>query len=130
MNQNNKRTMTEHFLVCTYFGEVLKCILRVVNFHYCARCSLGTRVPRHIFQALAANRNSTKYIADDPCVNLVCEYFCWVFGDPHSFFGRSLLFLILSIILKSKKKSVPGKFSSFLMYYSHRVELVQGYRCA
>ena len=37
------------------------------------------------------------------CVNLVCEYFCWTLGDPHFFFGRSLPFLTLSIILKNKK---------------------------
>ena len=60
-------------------------------------------MPRHVFQARAPSRNSTKYRADDLCVNLVCEYFCWMRGDPHFFFGRSLPFLILSIILKSKK---------------------------
>ena len=47
--------------------------------------------------------NSTKYRADDLCVNLVCKYFCWMLGDPHFFFGRSLPFLTLSIILKNKK---------------------------
>ena len=68
------------------------------------------RVPRHVFQARAPSRNSTKYRADDLSGNLICEYFCWMLGDPHFFFGRSLPFLILSIILKNKKKSVRGKF--------------------
>ena len=67
-------------------------------------------VPHHVFQACALSRNSTKYIADDLCGNLFCEYFCWMLGDPHFFFGRSLPFLILSIILKKQKKSVHGKF--------------------
>ena len=61
------------------------------------------RVPRHVFQARAPSRNSTKYRADGLCGNLICEYFCWMLGDPHFFFGRSLPFLILSIILKNKK---------------------------
>ena len=43
---------------------------------------------------------------DDLCGNLISEYFCWMLGDPHFFFGRSLRFLILSIILKNKKISV------------------------
>ena len=58
---------------------------------------------RHVFQARAPSRNSTKHRADDLCVNLVCEYFCWMLGDLHFFFGRSLPFLILSVILKNKK---------------------------
>ena len=90
---------------------------------------LARRFSRHVFQARAPSRNSTKYRADDLCANLVCEYFCWMPGDPHFFFGRSLPFPILSIILKTKK-SVRRKFSLFLIYYSHRVELVHGYRCA
>ena len=62
------------------------------------------RVARHVFQARAPSRNPTKYRADDLCGNLICEYFCSMLGDPHFFFGRSLPFLILSIILKNKKK--------------------------
>ena len=34
---------------------------------------------------------------------MVYEYFCWMLGDPHFFLGRSLPFLILSILLKNKK---------------------------
>ena len=60
-------------------------------------------VPRHVFQARAPSRNSIKYRAGGLCGNLICEYFCWIIGDPHFFFGRSLPFLILSIILKNKK---------------------------
>ena len=46
-----------------------------------------------------------------------------------TFFGRSLPFLILSIILKNKKNLYVGGLISFI-YYSNRVELVHGYRCA
>ena len=80
---------------------------------YCARYSLVTHVPRH-FQARAHRfENSTKHRADDLCVNLVCEYFCWMLGDPHFFFGRSLPFLTLFIIPKSKKNLCVGSFNYF-----------------
>ena len=35
-------------------------------------------------------------------------------GDPHFFFGRSLPFLILSIILKNEKNLYVGSFNFFL----------------
>ena len=41
------------------------------------------------------------------------EYFCWILGDPHFFFGRSLPFLILSIILKNEKTLYVGSFNFF-----------------
>ena len=67
---------------------------------------LGTRVPRHVFQARAPGQNSTKYRAEDLCVNLVCEYFCWMLGDHNCFFfsADDFLFLILFIVLKTKQK--------------------------
>ena len=82
--------------------------LKDVRAHcYCASlvCTLYMtwRVPRHVFQARVPSRNSTKYRAGDLCGNLICEYFCWMLRDPHFFFGRSLPFLILSIILKNEK---------------------------
>ena len=52
------------------------------------------------------------------CVNLVCEYFCWMLGDPHFFFGRSLPFVILSITLKSKKYLYVGSFN----YFSYTIQ--------
>ena len=60
-----------------------------------------------------------KYRADDFCVNLVCEYFCWMLGDPHIFFGGSLRFLILSIILKNKKNLYVGSFN----YFSYTIQI-------
>ena len=66
-------------------------------------------VPRHVFQARAPSRNS-----GDLCGNLCYEYFCRIIGDPHFFFGRSLPFLILSIILKNKKNLCVGSFNYFL----------------
>ena len=100
------------------------CLLKDVRAHcYCASlvCTLYMtwRVPRHVFQARAPSRNSIKYRADDLCGNLICEYFCWMLGDPHFFFGRSLPFLILSIILKTKKYLYVGSFS----YFSHTIQI-------
>ena len=66
-----------------------------------------------IFERAHRVEISTKYRADDLCVNLVCEYFCWTLGDPHFFFGRSLPFLTLSIILKNKKNLCVGSFNHF-----------------
>ena len=78
----------------------------------CARYTW--RVPRHVFQARAPSRNSIKYRAGDLCGNLICEYFRWIIGDPHFFFGRSLSFLILSIILKNRKNLCVWSFNYFL----------------
>ena len=76
----------------------------VRTYWYCAsleRTLYKTwHVPRHVFQVRAPSRNSTKYRADELYGNLISEYFCWMLGDPHFFFGRSLPFLILSIVLK------------------------------
>ena len=58
-------------------------------------------------------KNSTKCRAGDLCVNLVWKYFCWMLGDPHFFFGRSLPFLTLSIILKNKTNLCVGSFDYF-----------------
>ena len=41
----------------------------------------------------------------------MCEYFCWKLGDPHFFFGRSLPFLTLSIILKTPKNLCVRSFN-------------------
>ena len=77
------------------------------------------RVPRHLFEARAPSRNSTKHGADDLCGNLICEYFCWMLGDPYFFFGRSLPFLIHSIIRKNKKNLYVGSFD----YFSYTIQI-------
>ena len=81
-------------------------LLRISSVH----AIHDVRVPRHVFQARASSRNSTKYRTDDLCGNLICEYFCWMLGEPHFFFGRSLPFRILSIIVKNKKNLCVGTF--------------------
>ena len=80
---------------------------------------MAWRVPRHVFQARAPSQNSTKYTADELCGNLISEYFCWMLGDPHFFFGRSLPFLILSIIPKNKKNLCVGSFN----YFSYTIQI-------
>ena len=97
--------------------------LKDVRAHcYCASL-VRTLFIRHvratslIFKRAHRVEISTKYRADDLCVNLVCEYICWMLGDPHSFFGRSLPFLILSIILK-KQNLYVGSFN----YFSYTIQ--------
>ena len=77
------------------------------------------RVPHHVFQARTPSRSSTKYRTDDLCGNLICKYFCWMLGDPHFFFGRSIPFLILSTILKNKKNLYVGS----LNYFSYTIQI-------
>ena len=65
-------------------------LLKDVHAHcYCASLVrtlyMTWHAPRHVFQARAQSPNSTKYRADDLCGNLICEYFCWMLGDPHFF---------------------------------------------
>ena len=96
---------------------------------YCASlvCTLYMtwRLPRHVFQARALSRNSTKYRADELCGNLIFEYFCWMLDDPQFFFGRSLPFLILSIILKNKTKNLcVGSFN----YFSYTIQIGSNYK--
>ena len=104
-----------------FFGKPVL-VLKGIRAHcYCASLVrtlyMMWHSPRHVFQARAPSRNSTKYRADDLCGNLISEYYCWMLSDPLFFFGRSLPFLILSIILRNKK-------------ICRWVELVHGYRCA
>ena len=77
------------------------------------------RVPRHVFQVRAPSRNSTKYGAGDLCGNLIWEYFRSMLGDPHFSFGRSLPFLILSIILKKEKNLYVRNFN----YFSYTIQI-------
>ena len=70
--------------------------LKDVRVHcYCASLVrtlyMTWRVPRHVFQARAQSRNSTKYRADGLCGNLICQYFCWMLGDPHFFLAVHFL---------------------------------------
>ena len=65
----------------------------------CTHCYCTSLVPtlymtRHVFQACAPSRNSTKYTADDLCSNLICKYFCWMLGDPHFFFRQITSFSV------------------------------------
>ena len=99
-------------------------MLKDVRAHcYCASLVrtlyMTCHMPRHVFQARAPSRNSTKYRADDLCGNLISEYFCWMLGDSHFFFGRSLPFLILSIILKNKTNLCVGSFN----YFSYTIQI-------
>ena len=76
-------------------------------------------------------KHLTKCSANGRCVNLVREYFCWMHSDPHFFFGKSLPFLILSIITKNKKILCVGSFNYFAFtIHMGSTELLHKYRCA
>ena len=98
-------------------------LLRGQYFHFTpvkevrAHCYCASLVRTLFIGHARAHRveNLTKYRADDLCVNLVCEYFCWKLGDPHFFFGRSLPFLTLYIILKNQKNLCVGS-CNYLSY--------------
>ena len=93
---------------------------------------LFIRQPRATSYIKRAHREKklTKCSADDRCVNLLREYFCWMHGDL--FFGRSLSFLIISIITKHKKKLCleSRNYFAFTIQMADGVELLHKYRCA
>ena len=66
-----------------------------------------------------AHRVETQQNIEVMTFEITCEYFCWMLGDPHFFFGRSLPFLILSIILKNKKNLCAGSFN----YFSYTIQI-------
>ena len=92
--------------------------LKDVRAHcYCASL-LRTLFIKHaratsFSSARTESKTQQKHRAGDLGVNLMCQYFCWMPGDPPFFFGRSLPFLILSIILKNKKNLCVGSFNYF-----------------
>ena len=102
---------------CAVKPEVLKSwslrplLLRISSAH----AIHWSRACHVIFKRAHRVENLTKYRADDLCVNLVCEYFCWKLGDPRFFFGRSLPFLTLYIILKNQKNLCVGS-CNYLSY--------------
>ena len=124
---------SENMLRNGRFCSTLSGVRRILSWHqqrslkdvrahcYCASLVrtlfIGARACHVIFERAHRVENLTKYRAD-LCVNLVCEYFCWKLGDPHFFFGRSLPFLTLSIILKNKKNLCVGSF----IYLSYTIE--------
>ena len=70
------------------------------------------RVPRHVFQARAPSWNSTNHRADGLCGNVMCEYFCWMLGNPHFFLADRFLFWLFPLYWKTKKIRV-GSFNYF-----------------
>ena len=102
------------FLSKIYALGYLLLIKDVLAHCYCAHLVrtlfIGHARATSFLSARTESKTQQKYRADDLCVNFVCEYFCWMLGDPHYFFGRSFPFLVLSIILKSKTNLYVGSF--------------------
>ena len=97
---------------------------RLLRAHcYCAALTrtlyMTWRVPRHVFQARAPSRNSAKYRADDLCGNLICEYFCWMLGDPHFFFRQITFFSDSFHYTKKQKNLCVGSFN----YFSYTIQI-------
>ena len=90
----------------------LTMVFKDVRAHYYCAFLLRTLFIRHARATSTSsarteqNTFKTKCSADGRCVNLVRDYFCWMHGDPYLFFGRSLPFLIISIITKNKKITI------------------------
>ena len=98
--------------------------LKDVHAHcYCASLVrmlyMTWQVPCHVFQARAPSRNFTKYRADGLCGNLICEYFCWILGDPTFFFGRITSFCDSFHYTKKQKNLYVGSFN----YFSYTIQI-------
>ena len=102
-----QRTAYRHLSILRTFAPIL--LLRISSAH----AIHWSRACHVIFKRAHRFENSTKHRADDLCGNLVCEYFCWMLGDPNFFFSRSLPFPTLYIILKNKKNLCVGSFNYF-----------------
>ena len=101
------------FIIMTCFKDVRAHALLLRISTYCARYFIRhVRATSYIKRAHRA-KHLKKCSADGSCVNLVRGYFCWMHGDPHLFFGRSLPFLIISIVTKNKKILCMGSCNYF-----------------
>ena len=85
-----------------HYSDVSTCMFKDVCAHW--YCASLVRVPRHVFQARAPSQNLTKDIAGDLGGNLICEYFCWMLGDPHFFFRQITSFSDCFHYTKKQKK--------------------------
>ena len=98
--------------------------LKDVRAHcYCASLVrtlyMTWHAPRHVFQARALSRNSTKYKAADLCGNLICECFCWMLGDPNFFFWQTTSFSYSFHYTKKQKNLYVGRFN----YFSYTIQM-------
>ena len=99
-----------HFQAALLQFAHLRTFAPIVTVHlWCARYSLGTRVPRHLFQARSASQTQQNIELMDSALTWCANIFVGCSVTP-TFFRQITSFLILSIILKSKKKSVRKKF--------------------
>ena len=97
--------------------KTLSSLLKDVRAHcYCASL---VRTLRHVFQARALSRNSTKYKAADLCGNLICECFCWMLGDPNFFFWQTTSFSYSIHYTKKQKNLYVGRFN----YFSYTIQM-------
>ena len=112
---SEQETAIRQFVIVTI--KLMSVFKEVCAHCYCASLERALFIrhsqPRHVFEARAPSRNSTKYRADDLCVNLVAIIFIECPVTPHFFIGRSLAFLILTVILRNKNNLFLGSFNYF-----------------
>ena len=89
-------------------GRSRSLLLRIFSAH----AIHWSRTCHVIFKRAHRVENSTKYRTDELCVNLVCEYFCWMQGDPH-FFRKITSFSDSFHYTKKQKKICVGSFNYF-----------------
>ena len=110
--------MQDNVELNSHKSQAIAVTIKDVRAHcYCASL-LRTPFIKHpratsFSSARTESKTQQKQRAGDLGVNLVCQYFCWMLGDPQFFFGRSLPFPILSSILKNKKNLCVGSLNYF-----------------
>ena len=96
-NKNNKKALTNGELSLKvrtfyFFKGHLRTSAPIATAHLsCARYTWRGTCHVMYFKR-APSRNSIKYRAGDLCGNLICEYFCWMLGEPHFFSADHFLF--------------------------------------
>ena len=81
------RNVTDFFCKLRTFAPIATAHLS------CARYT--SRDACHVMYSSARTESKlNKYRADDLCGNLICEYFCWMLGDPHFFFRQITSFSV------------------------------------
>ena len=78
--------------------------LKDVRAHcYCASLVRTLFIGHARATSFSSARTKSKTRQNDLCVNLVCEYFCWLLGDPHIFFRQITSFSDSFQYTKKKK---------------------------
>ena len=92
-NPRRKFPIFKHLVKVKYAKGLSRPLLLHISSAHAIHWSRASHV---IFKRAHRFENSTKHRADDLCVNLVCEYFCWMLSDPHFFSADHFLFWLFT----------------------------------